>query len=121
MKRVPLHLLSDKGVFNTGEGFIVIVNVAGVPEQPFAVGVTVIWAKIGATVLLVAVKDGMLFPVPLAAKPIAILLLVQLKVVKGTGPDSRIAGVAMPLQNGLSDRGLTVGEEKLVMVPETED
>ena len=116
---MPLHLLSDKRVFNVGKGFIVIVNVAGVPVQPFADGVTVIWAKIGATVLLVAVKEGML-PVPLAAKPIKTLLLVQVNVVKGTGPDRGMAGVDMLLQNNRSETALTVGAEKLVIEPEAD-
>ena len=56
-----------------------MVKVVGVPVQVPKVGVTVIVAIIGATVALVAVKLGIL-PVPLAAKPIAVLLLVQLKV-----------------------------------------
>ena len=41
-----------------------------------AVGVTVIVAVIGEVPVLVAVKEGT-FPVPLAAKPIVVLLLVQ--------------------------------------------
>ena len=60
-------------------GFTVIVNVVAVPTQltlPLVnVGVTVIVALIGAEVVFVAVKLGK--AVPLAAKPIAVLLLLQ--------------------------------------------
>ena len=48
----------------------------GVPAHPFAVGVTVTVAVIGEGVALVAVNDGILFE-PLAARPIAVLLLVR--------------------------------------------
>jgi hypothetical protein len=43
------------------------------------------FASIGAVVVLVAVNEVML-PVPLAAKPIAVLLFVQAKVVPETEP-----------------------------------
>ena len=48
----------------------------GVPAHPFAVGVTMTVALIGEDVALVAVNDGILFE-PLAARPIAVLLLVH--------------------------------------------
>jgi hypothetical protein len=63
-------------------GLTVMVKVCGVPEQVGekpSVGVTVIVAVIGVVPLLVALKVAIL-PVPLAAKPIAVLLFVQLKV-----------------------------------------
>ena len=67
--------------FTTAVGNTVIVNVIGVPVQltaPFVItGVTVIVAVIGADVVFVAVNDAML-PLPLAAKPIEVVLLVQL-------------------------------------------
>ena len=71
---------TDKvGVTN---GLTVMVNVCGVPlhvgELP-DVGVTVMVAVIAEAVALVAVKEAM-SPVPLAAKPIAVLLLLQLNV-----------------------------------------
>ena len=70
----------DTGL-TTGVGLTVIVNVIGVPTQltpPLVyVGVTVIAAVTGALVALVAVKLAIL-PVPLAAKPIDGVLLVQL-------------------------------------------
>lgn len=58
-----------------------MVNVVAVPEQvvpPLVyVGVTVIVAVTGAVPLFTAVNEAML-PVPLAARPIEALLLVQL-------------------------------------------
>jgi hypothetical protein len=48
--------------------------------------------------LLVAVKAGMVGPEPLPAKPIAVLLLVQVKVVPETGPVMAVAGTDDPLQ-----------------------
>ena len=54
-------------------------------------------AEIAAAVAFVAVKAGM-FPVPLAPRPIAVLLFVQVKVVPVTGPDSVVTGTAVPAQ-----------------------
>ena len=71
-------------------GFTTTVYVDSVPVQPFAVGVTVIVAVIGAVVAFVAVNDGT-FPVPFAAKPIAVLLLPQAYVVPDTGPDKVVS------------------------------
>ena len=70
--------LSD--TVGTNVGFTVIVNDVDDPEQPLAFGVTVIVAVIGVEPALVAVKAG-IFPFPLAASPIAVLLFVQLYVV----------------------------------------
>ena len=53
-----------------------MVNVWGVPAQPSNEGVTVMVAVTGEVPLLVAVKDGML-PLPLAARPMVVLLLVH--------------------------------------------
>ncbi|MBV6484100.1 MAG: hypothetical protein KFKLKKLM_00584 [Flavobacteriales bacterium] len=49
-----------------------------------AVGVTVMFAVIGAVVVLVAVKEA-ISPVPFAAKPIVVLSLVQSKVAPVVG------------------------------------
>jgi len=70
----PAQIVFDKGwVEILGEGFTVIVNVIGAPEQVVPklvyLGVTVIVAVIGALVVLVAVKEG-IFPVPDEASPI---------------------------------------------------
>ncbi len=74
-----------------------MVKVVGVPVHPFAVGVTVIVAVIGDVVALVAVKEGTL-PEPFAARPIAVLLFVQVNVVPLTGPDKLVRGAATPAQ-----------------------
>ena len=54
-----------------------MVNVIGLPGQPFAEGVTVMVAITGFAVALVAVKDA-IFPAPLAASPMDGVLFVQL-------------------------------------------
>ena len=59
--------------------------------QLLAVGVIVIVAVIGAEVVLVAV-NAVTLPVPLAARPIAVLLLVHAKV----DPDTVLATVVAP-------------------------
>ena len=62
-------------------GFTVIVNVIDVPTQltpPLVnVGVTVMVAVTGELLVLLAVNVGM-FPLPLAARPIDAVLLIQL-------------------------------------------
>ena len=78
-----------------GMGFTVMVKVSGVPVQPLAVGVTVMVALMGALVVLVAVKAA-IFPDPLAASPMAVLSLVQLKVVPATSPVKAMAVVGAP-------------------------
>jgi hypothetical protein len=58
------------------DGLTVIVKVCGVPAQPSKEGVTVTVAVTGDVPALTAVKEGIL-PVPLAASPIEVLLLVH--------------------------------------------
>ena len=65
------------GVTTVAPGLTVIVNEAGVPLHPLAVGVTVMVAVTGDAPGLLAVNDAML-PVPLAARPMEGVLLVQL-------------------------------------------
>ena len=62
-----------------------------------AVGVTVIVEAIGAVVAFVAVNDG-IFPEPLAARPIAVLLFVHVNVVPLTGPEKFVTGANAPVQ-----------------------
>jgi hypothetical protein len=70
--------------FTLAVGFTVIVNVLGVPIHvtPALVyeGVTVIVAVTGAPVVFIPVKLAM-FPEPLAASPIDVVLLVQLYTI----------------------------------------
>ena len=53
-----------------------MVNVLDGPEQPSATGVTVTVATTGVVPLLTAVKEA-ISPVPLAANPIDMVLLVH--------------------------------------------
>ena len=79
-------------------GCIDIIYDEGVPAHPFAVGVMVTVDVIAELVELVAVKDGMLFPEPLSANPMAVLLFVQVNVVPDTGPVIVVAGTTLPGQ-----------------------
>ena len=76
----PLHKTWLATVFTVAVGFTVIVNVVGVPMQLtpalVKVGVTVTVAVTGEVPVFVPAKAAIL-PVPLAAKPIDVLLFVQ--------------------------------------------
>lgn len=73
----PLHNTWLATGLTIGLGLTVIVNVMGVPAQPPApTGVTVMVATSGPLVVLVVTK-GCMSPVPLAARPMAVLLFVQ--------------------------------------------
>ena len=86
----PLHTVWLAGTAILGVGLTVIVKLCEGPGQPLARGVTVIVAITGALVEFVAVNDG-IFPLPLAAKPIEVLLFVQLNPVPLTAPEKFIA------------------------------
>ena len=93
-------------------GFTVIVNVIGVPVQvtpPLVYdGVTVIVATTGVVPVFTAVNDAML-PVPLAARPIDVVLFVQLNTVPVTAPLKVTAAVAEPVQTDWLATAFTVG------------
>lgn len=89
-----------------GLAFTVIVKITGVPVQPLE-GVTVIVATIGAFVVFLVVKLEML-PVPDAAKPIAVLLLVQENVAP-VDPVKLMAPLGSPAQNWLLPGCVIVG------------
>ncbi len=89
-------------------GFTVIVNDVLLPPHALALVVTVIVAVIGALVAFVATKLGIL-PVPLAARPIAVLLLVQVNVVVATLPVKFTALVELPAQSTWLPTASTVG------------
>jgi hypothetical protein len=59
--------------------------------------VIVIVAVIGDVVAFVAVNEGIL-PEPFAARPIAVLLFVQVNVVPLTGPDKVVTVADAPTQ-----------------------
>jgi hypothetical protein len=79
-----------------------------IPAQPFAEGVIVIVPEMGSFVVFVAVKVG-IFPLPLAAKPIEVLLFAHVKVVPATGPESVVTGITTPVQEVKFAMMLTVG------------
>ena len=60
---------------NVNNGLIATRNVTGIPEQPFAFGVTVILPIIESEVLFLAKKK--ISPDPLAGIPKAVLSFVQ--------------------------------------------
>ena len=86
--------------FTFGVGLTVIVKLTGVPVQvrpPLVnVGVTVIVATCGTAVLLIAWNE-LILPVPVAPRPILVLLLVQVYTVFVTGPLIVTAAVFDPL------------------------
>jgi hypothetical protein len=91
-----------------GVEFTVIVKANAGPVTPFAVGVTVIVATTGEAPAFVAVKLAM-FPEPLAARPIEVVLFVQLNVVPDTAPLNVTAVVAAPLATVWFETAATVG------------
>jgi hypothetical protein len=86
-----------------------------VPGQPFAVGVTVIVAETDPAVLLEAVYEAM-FPVPLAAIPIAVFVFVQAKVVPATGLVKLLAAIVAPSHTTILAGTTTVGVGFTVIV-----
>jgi hypothetical protein len=73
----PLHNIWLVTGFTIGVGFTVMVKLTGKPGQAPKTGVTVMVAVIGPLVALV-VTNGSISPVPLAARPMPVLLFVQL-------------------------------------------
>lgn len=112
----PAHTVWLAIAFTDGVGFTVMVKLTDDPVQADGdEGVTVIVAVIGAAVALVAIKPGIL-PVPDAASPMAVLLLVQLYTVPGTDPVKLTAAVVDPLQTNWSAGWLTLAVGFTVMV-----
>ena len=108
------------GLVTLGIGFTIIVNVCAVPEQVKLAfvyfGVTVIVEVIAALVVFAATNDP-IFPVPEAANPIAVLLLLQSYVVPDTAePDSMIVVEELPLHNVTLAGSVTVGVGFTVIV-----
>lgn len=82
--------------FTVGSGLTVIVNVFGVPVQPFNEGVTVIVAVKAVLPVLVSVK-GFMFPVPIAGRPILVFELFQVNTVPDSEPLKVMASGVCPL------------------------
>ena len=81
----PLQYTSLLMILATGVGLTVMVNDMGVPVHPLADGVTVMVATTGTVPVLMAVNDPIL-PVPLEARPIEGLSLLQVNDVPATDP-----------------------------------
>lgn len=64
----------------SGCGLIFTVKVIALPEHPFKVGTTLIVPLMAESVLLGGAVHGRIFPLPEAARPIAVLVLLQLNV-----------------------------------------
>jgi hypothetical protein len=77
-----LQTVTLVGTLTAGVGFTVMLNEDEVPVHPLAVGVTVMVADIGKALVLVAINPGM-FPLPLPASPMDVLLFVHAKVAPG--------------------------------------
>ncbi len=96
-----------------------MVNVEAVPLQTtpplVELGVTVIVAATGEVPVFTALKEVTL-PVPLAARPMAGLLLLQVYSVPFTDPLSTIGDVDAPLQTTMLLVGFTVGVGLTVIV-----
>lgn len=109
---IQIRWLNRSVATTIGVGLTVMVNVRGVPVQvtpPLVkLGVTVMVATTGVCVVFTAVKAAML-PVPLAARPIEGVLLVQLYTVPVTAPLNVTAVVADRLHTTWLDTAFTVG------------
>jgi hypothetical protein len=75
----------------------------------------VIVAVTGTEVAFVAVKAG-ISPDPLAARPMVVLLFVQVKVVPGTDPVTGVMAALPLLQYVWFETGFTVGSGFIVTV-----
>lgn len=83
--------------FTVGVGLTVMVNVMAVPTHPAKLGVTVMVPVMAAPPALVGVKVGKL-PEPLAARPMAVLLFVQVNVAPVTLLPKAGGVTGLPLQ-----------------------
>lgn len=114
----PLQTVMLAGTVTEGIGCTVIVYEEGVPGQPDTVGVTVIVAVMLDVPPFVAVKAGVL-PDPLAARPIAGLELVQVKVPPAGKLLNELAATVDPAQTVMFAGTVTVGVGFTVIVYDT--
>lgn len=92
-----------------------MVKVCAVPLQPFAFGVTVMVATAAVAPVLTAANDAML-PLPDPARPMLVLLFVQLNVVPLVLPVNVTAVVFAPLQSVWLPGATTLGDGLTVIV-----
>jgi hypothetical protein len=96
----PGQTVTFAGVFAVGFGFTVTVKLEGVPAQPPAVGVTVMVEVTPVEPVFAAVQLGIL-PVPLAPKPVLVVLLVHVNVPPGGTLAKLVAATVAPGQTVL--------------------
>lgn len=111
----PLQTAIFAGIVTVGVGLTVMVYVDGVPVHVLAAGVTVIVAVIGLAVVLVALKAA-IFPEPLPAMPIAVLLFVHVKLVPAVGLVKLVAAIEAVLHTVTFAGTLMVGVGFTVIV-----
>ena len=99
----------------TGNGLTVIVKLIVEPTQVPSVGVAVMVLVIGAAVAFVAVKAG-IFPLPFAARPIAVFEFVQLNVAPAGVLAKVLIGTAVPAQKVKLGSGVATGNGLTVIV-----
>jgi hypothetical protein len=109
---VPLHKVRLFTAFAVGVGLAVMLNVWVDPEQlrppNVNTGVTVILDTFAVVPELATLNEDIL-PLPLAARPIDVLLLAQLKTVPIVVPLKLTTAVAAPLHKTWLDTGFTFG------------
>lgn len=96
------------GLAMVGLSITVILKVCGVPEQPFAIGITVTVAFPAAAAL------KLMLPLPLAARPMPALVFVQLNVAP-VEPE-KFTETAWPTQAETSAGSVSDGEGNTVIV-----
>jgi hypothetical protein len=99
---VPLHLTRLVIVFTVTNGFTVILNITGVPEQEFEMGITVNLPVIGI-LLILADTNEIGVPIPEALHPMPTLSFDQLKLVFATEDPIKAMLLATPAQITLSE------------------
>lgn len=92
-----------------------MVKFSALPVHPAADGVTFTVATIGAKVVLLAAKEPM-SPIPDAASPIDVVVLVQSYCVPGTEPLKFTVGVNAVLHTTMFAGSTTVGVGFTLMV-----
>ena len=104
----PLHNTRSAGTITSGVGFTLIVNFLVRPVHPSATGVTLIVAVSIEVPVLVTVKPA-ISPLPLEARLMEVLSLLQLKAVPVTPPLKLKMPVPAPLHNSKSAGTITSG------------
>jgi hypothetical protein len=102
-------------LLKTAVGCTAIIKFVAGPLQPFAVAVTDISACTGLEVVFTGIKDAIL-PLPLPARPMVVLSLVQAKVHPPVALLKLIAGLATPLHSCWFATELTLGLGLTVIV-----